>query len=803
MTDQATCDAEYDEYRGGPRTAENRISFPNDGEFYLSTKGVIPWMECGQHDTDRMVSPSAYVERLFAKCPVHDPKKLSTVKFMERCLHAKRFLVPMLDMLVAEGLLEEEDDEGVVHRIEFETYDELCKRADKIMKECADKAECNIDDVTDETGQLDWMEGFSNRAEDGFIAWFAALTLCDLTMTTGDLSLYCLLNFILGPRSTEAVRVDANGIFYAMVGTANGGQLAEAIRTFYYKALGQSVATNFLLKRLSDFLIDSEWPEVYCIQFDRWEEYAYDLPRRVAWKTATKEEWTVLALNKLPTAMGRLDILGAVFEDYLEQPAELMKEYVLLTDAIPDADSLNKQPFTTIEAVNAYLAKHYKGLIDSEVEEEHSSSDILTKLKERMRATEKSATGESSAGVAEEINAPKPGQISRALTSRTYTRLEVKWMTNLQDDKMVMDERLEMIKENLTSATKNAEGGGTILPHAVLFATKGARMSVYIGQTGADYLALLYGDRHLMSAYLGQSIVYDPDEGGVPAELKTYRFDEKQTRLLLDFAWASLDFLNGCLLEVRGREVGTEFARYSSKNVYHDGDMLNHLRELYGRLFESIGYPRDVPKEEGVSFRGFVTCIIRMQKFAIGLSTEEQRGAFAMIDDFMKRGLEAAAANGKRIVYGASPADRKLGVWVRADEPVYIEMLETLGAQKDTATYRRRMGAMHGPKPKAATLTGFSLMSKEKDEGDVSSKGPKSKSRKGKAAISKLTTGTGGGAKNDGNGGGGKGKPKATEKGSSNKEVGSQVEKKRIYVYDDGSYSIGEAPYDQPDRDSD
>jgi hypothetical protein len=31
-------------------------------------------------------------------------------------------------------------------------------------------------------------------------------------------------------------------------------------------------------------------------------------------------------------------------------------------------------------------------------------------------------------------------------------------MTCLQEDTMVMDERLEMIKDNLTSATKNAEG---------------------------------------------------------------------------------------------------------------------------------------------------------------------------------------------------------------------------------------------------------------------------------------------------------------------------------------------------------
>jgi hypothetical protein len=220
------------------------------------------------------ISPSAFIERLFAKCPVRDPRKLNTAKVMERRLHAKRFLVPMLDMLIAEGLLEEEDDKGVVHRIEFESYDELFKRADNIMMECADKEECNIDDVTDKTGQLDWMEGFSNRAEDGFIAWFAALTMYDLLRPPVTSR---------SPRRCPAHL--RNGIFYGMVGTANGVQLAEAIRTFYYKALGQSVATSFLLKRLSDFLVDSEWPEVYRIQFDRWEEYAYDLPRRVACRT--------------------------------------------------------------------------------------------------------------------------------------------------------------------------------------------------------------------------------------------------------------------------------------------------------------------------------------------------------------------------------------------------------------------------------------------------------------------------------------------------------------------------------------
>ena len=39
----------------------------------------------------------------------------------------------------------------------------------------------------------------------------------------------------------------------------------------------------------------------------------------------------------------------------------------------------------------------------------------------------------------------------------------------------------------------------TVMPHTVLFATKGTRIAVYIGQTGTDFLALLHSKRHLMA----------------------------------------------------------------------------------------------------------------------------------------------------------------------------------------------------------------------------------------------------------------------------------------------------------------
>ena len=163
-----------------------------------------------------------------------------------------------------------------------------------------------------------------------------------------------------------------------------------------------------------------------------------------------------------------------------------------------------------------------------------------------------------------------------------------------------------------------------------------------------------------------------------------------------------------------------------------------------------------------------------------------------MIDDLMNRGLLAAAANVKRVVCGPSPADRKLHAWIRADEPVVIELRETLETLRDTATYRRRMGSMFGKKAKAATLTGFTQVSgtvgssggggggggggsTHAPGGLSSSKSSKKKSKKGDNKAAGATTPSS--APRDGDGG----KPK----------VGSLVKEKRIFPYADGSYSIG------------
>ena len=42
------------------------------------------------------------------------------------------------------------------------------------------------------------------------------------------------------------------------------------------------------------------------------------------------------------------------------------------------------------------------------------------------------------------------------------------------------------------------------------------------------------------------------------------------------------------------------------------------------------------------------------------MGADEQKGAYALIDDMVKRAYLAAAAACKRCVYGLSPADKKL-----------------------------------------------------------------------------------------------------------------------------------------------
>ena len=683
----------------------NLISLPVAGAFALATKAAIEYAPCGPHDKDRLVAPSIWIEGLFAEAPVPDPTRLAGIPLMVKCLGVQEFLAAALQLLVDEGLCTTVNDEGDEEPMEYMTYDQLKTRADALIEELKDDATLRIADTS-----FEWLEGYANRAADADIAWFHTVTLEAVTKPTNNLAIYFDIKLVINHHATEAVRIDPTGMFYSIVGQGGrGGQLLDAVRAFYFPGAqaGQLATTTFIARRLVDFFIDTRWPAVYNIYSNDLDTYAFELPRRAMWKTATSQEWAALIQNRLgPSIQKGLPIMARLMQDILDEPSRLVREVQAMGELILAGEMAEKQVFWHIERVEEQLTEHYQGLIESERDEGADTAAILAKLSLRARGMRQDRDGKGSEAKEGDMRGPKPGQLLRATTDVSFTQLEAKFMPQLQGDRMTNEDKLILLNETLTAETN--------LPRAVLFDAKGVRITLYIGQ-GSDFLSLLYGERHLMSFYLGQSLAYDEDLEEVPSDLRTHLFDAKQTKIITDIEWADeraikLDFLNGCYLKLCGDEIGTKFHRYDPKNIFHDGEMLTHMQDLYGKLFAAFGYPSDVPRDDGMTYRAFIGSLKRIQKAAVALPPEQQKGAHAMIDAYALRGYQAAAANFKRVVYGPSPADKKLRAWLRADEPVHIELLESLAALKETSTFMRRTGSIFGPKAKAASLPGYTVI---------------------------------------------------------------------------------------------
>ena len=770
----------WDEDEGGARDENVWCSFPKNGVVHQATVKVFPWADSGAHAPGKVKLAVVFIEQLFRRAPCDDPKDLNTHRFLEKILGIPEFLDNALDLLIQEGLFKEKDGEGEEQDVVYDKHTDLVRNADALVEQLKDDPIMKIDEDS-----WDWLEGFNNTPAHQPIAWIADLTLDKLTSTTKDLTVYIDLALAVGPRGTEAIRVDTTSTFYAMVGAGTGGQLIQALTQFYYPAgqVAQVMQPGFLRGRLESFFIETKWPDPYDVTYSDLMQYPFDLPRRAAWKTATRQEWAAIIQERLKQAIvDFLPTLKQVFEDYLDNSSQLVREVQTLGDMLLTGGEGQKLPFWKILEVEAELCKLYGDLVRSEREAHQGTAEILEKLGERVRASR--AHGSSSHAhmglLDEEVRGPKPGQVVRAMADKSYSNLEAKLTEALQKGGTTNAERLTVIKKALTA--------DSVLTKAVFFSAKGQRVTPYLSQSGADFLALLHGERHLGGLYLGLSLAYDEEEGGVPQGLKSFTYDDKETRHTFDFEWDQLDPLNNLILKLRGEEVGTEFQKYDESTLYHDGDMIRHVTELYGRKFECIGYPRSVPIEEGLSFRGFMLKIAKIQKLAVGLGGDEQKGAYAMIDDMMQRAYRAAAAAGKRCVYGPSPADKKLGAWLGSEESVVMELLETLEQMKDVATFRRRMGGMFSKKAPAAALHGFALAGQTKPTAPGGGKQltPQDKRKAAKAALEavKKTAGSPGG-------GGGRQPTKPGAGSPSNKRPNRSVEK-GVFVYQDGKHSIGE-----------
>ena len=107
------------------------------------------------------------------------------------------------------------------------------------------------------TTSFDWVNGHTRSPATAGYDWMAELTIEELTAPTKDLQLYVDYSFMIGPHTTETGRQDTASIFHTQVATGGGGQLASAIKAFYYPsqwAAGAAVAQEFLSRRIADFV---------------------------------------------------------------------------------------------------------------------------------------------------------------------------------------------------------------------------------------------------------------------------------------------------------------------------------------------------------------------------------------------------------------------------------------------------------------------------------------------------------------------------------------------------------------------
>ena len=196
---------------------------------------------------------------------------------------------------------------------------------------------------------------------------------------------------------------------------------------------------------------------------------------------------------------------------------------------------------------------------------------------------------------------------------------------------------------------------GSVLPHAVLCALKGTRLTVYLSQPGADFLTQLHALRHLLSMLFGQALAYDVELGRVPKVHRHYRDPQEETDKTTSFEWVKLDPINGVILPLRAQATGTVFVKHNTKGWHRDIEMIRLVQEYNGKRYTTFGYPESVDAARGWSYHTFMSKILVLARFAVGLPHAEREGAYTMIDDFYMRGTAAAQESGKRIIYGPNP----------------------------------------------------------------------------------------------------------------------------------------------------
>ncbi|KAL3892839.1 MAG: hypothetical protein SGPRY_014734 [Prymnesium sp.] len=768
----AAFDVDYDEVMGNPATSDCPLNFARDENFFIATENALPWELPADGDASRATIAIVWIEALLRKAPVPDPSKLGTTMLLSSCLHLD-YVRGALECLADLGLLaaEDGDDESVR---DFIGLDDLQRAADQLIMENPQEARLQVDDVS-------WDDFEDVNAGDAW-EWLEDISLEKLTSSENNLHVYSELSLALGPHALDAERGTNTSQFHVMAGAAGGGRLLHVLQAYYGEELGggAAIVPQFLAHKIDSFWIETRWPYPLDIQMDKQIDHAYDLLPRSKWQKADRSAWRQLARPKIVGAVRLMSPLYDVMHDVQSNPTALTREIQTLGDAILTGDTSQKLVFWRLEQINAHLLEHYSGLIEQEARAGKSTVSIVLKLVSllQMAGEEKSKeVNEPYAGGvdgADTMAAPKRGQLRRALAEASYAELELTFLPILQE---AGQPRKDV--QDLLSASFAAK---SVLPKAVLLATPGTRQVVYTQLS--DFLDLLKDERGSMRLYLGQCVAFDVDEDQVPDTLKTFELDEVQYSLLRSFAWESLDLLNGIILPLRAEEVGTTFKVHNVAQLYHHGEMIDLVGGTVGKLFHGLGYPMTVNKDEGLTFEDFLKKIKRMYNSTLGMTPQQAGAIFSMIDSYVQEALKAAAANAKRIIFGANPADRHLRAWLVASEVVLQKIEESLKELAGVKAMRKRLPGLFTDQQEARSLPGLELT--ERDTGRGKGRG---------AGKGKPTGGTSGAGPSNVTRGSQEGAQEGptdtrTKFAEMSKEMRVKLNPKRVFYYDDDSHSM-------------
>ena len=545
---------------------------------------------------------------------------------------------------------------------------------------------------------LPWTQVASGQGKP--LEWFHELTLTDLTEATSDLTLYCDLAKIVGPRGSMEARLDGS---HMLAIAREGGELSRAMAEHLHPGKETTIEYGYLCRQIPTFLLETQLPKVWQQEKKNWFDYSRELSSRAKWRRANRQEWLALAEDKLATTLRRhFPTLELLLRGLLDDHSKLAREFQRLGDhLLPDVAGAPKLPFVAIEEMEAILDKTYGRLVAGKAEEGAATDEMLALIHDRVREGQgKRPTAGEERDHGDETPGPKPDQVVRAMqTDQEAVKFEAQALTILGNPRASLDDYMNILAE--------AFSGASLPPKAVLIASKGRRTTSYTA--ASDFLTQLHDLRHHMARFLAMSLTFDEKTGQVPPALLYLILDELETRLICDGEWVKLDPFNKFVLRFKAEKAGTKYDVHDTRAVYHDPGVLVAVTEVMARLFDILGYPKVVDEREGVSYRGFMALIAELLELAQAMEKDQQVGAFRVIDDAVADALRVAGQHFVRLIYTANPAGRKLTFWLAAHEPLLAQLKERLESSREQINWRRRQGAIYGQPPTAPPLLGHTV----------------------------------------------------------------------------------------------